>query len=345
MDPVPLVAFTRGPVLESIHYGSIAVVDAEGHLIAGAGDPDRLTTLRSAAKPFQAAVVVETGAFDHFAGTEPELAVIAGSHSGEPRHTEAVASMLVRAGLGTGALQTGIHPPFHDGTREELAAAGVAPTQLHHNCSGNHCGMLWACVHRQWDERTYVRMDHPLQRRIRSTLGVFSAWPETQIQIGIDGCSAPTFALPLFSMARAFARLASDGGLTETHAQAARRVRTAMVTCPEMVGGEGRFDSGLMAAAEGRILSKAGAEGCHGIALLDRGWALAVKIEDGAARAAPLAVVEALRQLDALAESQLDALSTHANPVIRNYRGEIVGEGRPLFELTPTGSPSGSGSG
>ena len=335
MDPIPLVAFTRGPIFESIHYGSIAVMDGDGRLVAAAGDPERLTTLRSSAKPFQAMVVVETGAFDRYAGTAQELALIAGSHSGEPRHTETVAAMLGRAGLSPEALQTGTHPPFDALTREALAAAGHEPTVLHHNCSGKHTGILWACVHREWDERTYVRPDHPLQRRIRSVVGVVSDWPEGEIPLSIDGCSVPTFALPLMSLARAFVRLGTGLGFSETHAVAAGRVRGAMLDHPEMVGGTGRFDTDLMTTGRRKILSKAGAEGCHGVALLEPGWAVAVKIEDGGVRAAPVVVLEVLRQLGALSDAQMEELAVHGNPVVRDYRGEIVGEGRPLFDLAP----------
>ncbi|MSQ22948.1 MAG: asparaginase [Chloroflexi bacterium] len=334
MDPVPLVAFTRGSVLESIHYGSLAVVDADGKLVASAGDPERLTTLRSTAKPFQAMAVLELGAFDRFNGTPSELAVAAGSHSGEPRHTTAVAAMLERAGFSVESLQTGVHPPYHEPTRDALTRAGTPPSALHHNCSGNHCGMLWACAHRDWDERTYVRPDHPLQRRIRSIIGIFAGWPEAEIPISIDGCSAPTFALPLMALARSFGRLASERGISETHAQAARRVRTAMVSHPEMVGGEGRFDTDLMQSAGGRILSKAGAEGCQAVALLDNGWGVGIKIEDGSARAAPVAVIETLRQLGAIGDEAIDVLSGHARPPVFNLRNEVVGEGHPLFTLS-----------
>ena len=337
MDAVPLVAFTRGLVLESIHYGSVAVVDSRGEIIASVGDPDRLTTLRSSAKPLQAMAVVETGAIDRFSGTAAELAVIAGSHSGEPGHTDTVARMLERVGFSAETLQCGTHVPFDREPADTLARQGLEPSPLHHNCSGNHTGMLWACAAREWDERTYVRPDHPLQRRIRSVIGVMSDWPEAEIPIGIDGCTAPTFSLPLLSLALAYARIAAVDELTETHAEAARRVREAMVEHPEMVGGEGRFDTDLMRAGSGRLLSKSGAEGCHALAVLGSGWGIGVKIEDGAARAGPIVALEVLRQLSVLEPAALASLARHANPIVRNHRGEVVGEGHPLFALTPHG--------
>ena len=334
MHASPLVTLTRGDRRESTHYGSIAVVDASGHMIASVGDPERPTFLRSSAKPFQAMVVVETGAADRFAVSPAELAVIAASHSGEPRHTEAVRGLLARAGLPIGALQPGTHPPLHAQTRQVLERNGEPPSVLHHNCSGKHCGMVCACVDEGWDIRTYVRPDHPLQRRVLSLLSEVAGIPSSDIPIAIDGCGVPTFALPLTAFARAFALLADVSALDAVHQESAIRVRDAMLAHPQMVAGEGRFDTDLMARAGGRILAKAGAEGCYGVALLDRGWGLALKIEDGNARAVPVAAAEALRQLDALTEADLSTLASHVRPSVRNYRDEVVGEALPAFTLT-----------
>jgi L-asparaginase II len=193
--------------------------------------------------------------------------------------------------------------------------------------------MVCACVAQGWDLRTYVRSDHPLQRRVRTLLAQAAGVPSEGIQIAIDGCGVPTFALPLTAFARAFARLADATALPAEHQAAAVRVRDAMIAHPEMVAGEGRFDTDLMLATGGRILAKAGAEGCYGAALLDRGWGLALKIEDGNARAVAIAVAEALRQIDALTASEVEALASHARPLVANYRGEIVGEAVPVFEL------------
>ncbi len=378
-QPVPLVGFTRGSIVESVHYGSIAVVDAEGRPVAGVGDVERLTTLRSAAKPFQAMAVVESGAAERFNASEAELAIIGGSHSGEPRHVETVRQMLERAGLGPEHLQCGTQPPFHEPTRLTLAAAGLEPSPLHHNCSGKHCGMLWACVHRGWDVGTYFRPDQPLQRAILGLMADMADCSTDSITVAIDGCGVPAFGMPLSAMATAFSRLAGGAvspspqllhfdpaqgtlppageegrggpaaGATgsefplkagrpvatyEQHPESAQRVVAAMVAHPEMVAGEGRFDTELMRQGHGRILAKGGAEGCEGAALLDRGSGIALKIEDGGARAAPVALIETLRQLGALTAADVAALSTYARPVVRSYRGEIVGEGKPLLTLS-----------
>jgi L-asparaginase II len=333
IDPAPLVAFTRGSSVESTHFGSIAIVDAEGQLIASVGDLERPTYMRSSAKPFQAMAFVETGAAAAFGVTPAELALIAASHSGEPRHTEAVRSLLERAGLTEEALLNGVHPPLHAPTRIALERAGEPPRPAHHNCSGKHCGMVCACVHQGWDLRTYIRPDHPLQRRVLSLIADVSAVARENISLAIDGCGVPTFGLPLSSFAQAFARLARAETLPDRHCGAAQTVRDAMLANPGMVAGEGRFDTRLMEAAGGRVLSKGGAEACQGLALLDRGWGIALKIEDGGARAVAVAAIEALRQLDALTERELEPLVEQARPPVRNYRDEIVGEARPLFTL------------
>jgi L-asparaginase II len=311
----------------------VAVVDAEGRLVAAVGDADRPTYLRSSAKPFQAMAFLETGAADAFAVTRAELALVAASHSGEPCHTTAVVELLARAGLTPAALLNGVHPPLHAPTRLALERSGVPPSPTHHNCSGKHCGMLCACVHQGWDIRTYIRPDHPLQRRILKLVAEITGVPRDEIAVGIDGCGVPAFGLPLKSFAHGFAGLADPSRLPTEHGEAAEVVRSAMISHPEMVAGEGRFDTRLMEATGGRLLAKGGAEACQGVSILDRGWGIAVKIEDGGARAVAVAVLETLRQLDALTGAELEPLNDFARPPVRNYRDEIVGEARPVFEL------------
>jgi L-asparaginase II len=326
------VSFTRGDLVESTHLGSIVVADETGRIVAAVGDPERVTIMRSSAKPFQAMAVLETGAAERFQLTPQEIALLASSHSGEPRHTTTVRDILARAGLEPEALQPGLHPPLHAPTRAALERAGVPPSPLHHNCSGKHCGMLCACVHQRWDVRTYVRPDHPLQRRILTLLAEMAGLAAATIRVGIDGCGVPSFGLPLVAIATAFARLVTSDG-HPAHADAADRVRTAMLAHPEMVAGEGRFDTDLMALTRGRILAKAGAEASYGAAIVDQGLGIALKIEDGGARAVAPAVVEALRQLGALNDQDADALGEHARPIVRNYRSEIVGEGCAHFRI------------
>lgn len=331
--PLPFVSFCRGTVDESVHYGSVAIVDAAGNLIASAGDPGRLTTMRSTAKPFQAMAVIEAGAAERFAMTPEEIAVVASSHSGEPRHTRLVRALLDRAGLGSEDLQCGTHPPLHAATRTDLERRGEPSSPLHHNCSGKHCGMLCACVAKGWDCRTYLRPDHAMQRSALKLLADVLGTPSRDIGVAIDGCGLPTYAAPLRSIALGYARLGSLTGL-ERHTAAAALVRDAMIAHPDVVAGEGRLDTDLMVAARGRLLAKAGAEACYGVALPEQGWGLALKIEDGGSRAVSVAVIEALLQIGALVDEETGSLQAYARPVVRNYRDEIVGWGRALFEVT-----------
>jgi L-asparaginase II len=333
MPAEPLVGFLRGRVVESVHHGSIAVVDERGRLVAQAGDPERPTTLRSSAKPFQAMHVVTSGTAERFRFSDAELALTAGSHSGEPRHTQTVQAMLERAGLTADALECGVHPPFHAPTRRALEERGEPASSLHHNCSGKHCGMLCSCVLANWDRRTYYHPDHPLQQGILRTMSAVTGIDSKEIEIAVDGCGVPTFAVPLRAFALSFARLATASNLDQDHVEAATRVRQAMVANPEMVAGEERLDTVLMSTAVGRVVSKSGAEACHGVALPELGLGIALKIEDGGTRAVSVALLEVLHQLDVLTSTEVEELHAFARPAVYNYRNELVGEGRSMFTL------------
>jgi L-asparaginase II len=337
-----LVEVTRGALVESVHRGSIAVVNAEGELVADLGDLTLKTYYRSAAKPFQAIPLLASGAADHFQLSPPELAVITGSHSGETIHRETVSSILRKIGLGETALQCGAHPPFDEAAAKALKAEGQPPTVLHHNCSGKHAGMLALTRFLGEPIEHYLDPDHPAQMLIRRALARFAAVSTEEIAIGIDGCSAPVFALPLRAMARSYARLTGwpHAGLDDDLGAAARRVIEAMTRHPEMVGGtNGRLDTDLMRVARGRIISKVGAEGVQLLGVLPTpryptGLGIAIKIEDGdTRRARDPVVIETLRQLGALDDEQCARLARYARSILRNHRRLEVGAVRPCFKL------------
>jgi len=345
-----LVEVMRGGRVESEHRGAIAVVDANGVLIAHSGDVGLISYLRSSAKPFQLLPLVESGAADRLGFTDVELAVIAGSHSGEPRHVAAVQSILHKIGLGEDALQCGIHVPFNADAAKALQAAGREPTALHNNCSGKHAGMLAQAVDRGLSTQDYLDPQHPVQVAIRQRLAELGGITFKEIGVGVDGCSAPCFALPLQAAALAFARLA-EAGRTPTGAlrgtqDAGSKIREAglarvarvMREYPEMVAGAGRLDTDLMRAAPGRVVSKGGAEGYHGMGIvMDDGPALgiAIKIGDGdGRRGAHPVVIETLRQMGVLDAAALRALKNYHTWKITNHRGIEVGEVRTNFKLT-----------
>ena len=328
------VEVVRGAILESSHRVHAAVVDAEGQLRASVGDPDRITYFRSGAKPFQAAPLVEDGALDRFGISIEELALCCGSHSGEPRHIEAAVSMLAKIGVDAEALACGPHAPYHEQSRRELAEAGLEPGRLHNNCSGKHIGMLALARAHGWEITGYNRPEHPVQGRILAELARWADVPYEAIGLGTDGCAAVCFALPLRQMAASYARLAAEAREGE---RAATYVVGAMVNYPEMVAGEGRLCTDLMDHTAGRLFAKAGAEGLYSVGVPGAELGIALKVEDGSARAVAPAILSILRQLDLISEDDLGSLWSHAYPDILNTVGDVVGQVRPRVTLQSPG--------
>lgn len=325
-----LVEVRRGSTVEGRHHGAIAVTDATGHLVAGAGDPQLVTFLRSAAKPFQALPIVTSGAADRFAFTDEELALAAASHNGEPAHQLAVRSLLAKLGLDEGALHCGIMPPIDRETAIRVGAGLLAPSALQCDCSGKHSGMLAVCLQQGWPLDTYEQPDHPLQREIRGIMGTFLGLPVEAIATGTDGCGVPTFAAPLANIARAWATLAVP---PEEYREAATRVLDAMGAAPYMVAGRGRLCTDLMNLAAPAVITKIGAEGVFCMALRERGLGVAIKIEDGSTRALPGVAASVLQQLGLWDEADAARLLALHSPEIRNHTATLVGELHPIFTL------------
>ena len=341
-----LVEVTRCNRVESRHRGSIAVVSPDGELLASFGDPDELTFVRSAAKPFQLAPFVASGRFDRYDLPSPveALAVMSGSHTGEDRHVRTVQAILRGGGLTRDVLACGVAVPSDSETAERLIRDGEPPTVLRHNCSGKHAGMALHAKAAGWPVETYWQPDHPVQRAALETISMMSGTPASEIVTGTDGCGAMTFALPLRALALAFARLAEPSAVPDAGMRDAfRRIRDAMMAHPELVAGERHeFDTALMRAAPGRLVSKWGAEGVQGVGISvgarGKGMSaagLALKVEDGdrSRRARHAASCEALRQLGALDDVQLARLREYADPQILDPRGDVAGAVRPAFSL------------
>jgi L-asparaginase II len=337
-DELPiLVEVRRGAIVESLHRGAIVVADPEGQVVARLGNDAFITSTRSTIKPIQAIPFITSGAADHFSVDERELAVVCASHEGEPIHTEAVAGMLARAGLDESALRCGAHAPYSAATAKALEASGQHFNQLHNNCSGKHTGMLMTAVLRGLPLDDYVSAEHPVQREIISTFARLADLDES-LPTAIDGCAAPTFGVPLRSLAIAFARLVSQEDQDSASSGAIRRIVAAMINHPEMVGGtKGRFDTELLRAGHGKLICKVGAEASYSVAVLPferfpRGVGIAFKMEDGSYRGLGPTVVETLAQLGVLTEQELGR-SRHSTS--RSLCGEgNVGEVRAIFKLT-----------
>jgi L-asparaginase II len=343
IDSLPaLVEVTRGSMIESRHRGFIAVVDAAGAVVASLGDIRTPACFRSAAKPFQTIPIVTSGAASRYGFTSRELAVVTGSHSGESAHLETVLSILNKIALDESALKCGAHMPFDDASAKRLRAENREPRALHNNCSGKHAGMLAFAKHIGEPVENYLDPDHPIQRRILSTLARFADAPVDEIEVAVDGCGAPVFGLSVEAMARSYARLAGarHTEIEPEFTRAADAVAGAMIEHPEMVGGtRDRLDTELMLVAKGEIISKAGAEGTQllGVKPNDRypkGLGIAVKIEDGdIRRARDPVVIETLRRLGLLDNDQLAKLAHYTRSTVFNHRGIEVGEVRTCFTL------------
>lgn len=308
-----------------MHALAACAVDPQGGVALSYGDVDVPVYLRSAAKPFIAAAVVESGAAAHFGFGARELAVIAASHNGEPFHVAAVRGILGTIGLGPADLRCGTHPPSYEPAAAALAAAGEAPSALHNNCSGKHAGILAMCVHLGLDTATYLEATHPVQRRVLALCARLVGEPLDALPLGLDGCGIPVFATSLRHAALGFARFASLHGISDADAQALLTVREAMAAEPAYVGGTARFDSALLAVTRGRIVGKAGAEGVHADALVRESLGLVLKVVDGGKRAVAPATMALLGELGALEHRETDALAEFAHPIVRNVAGRVVG--------------------
>jgi len=332
MNPV-LVEVLRGAHVESAHRGSVAVFDGDGKPVWELGDTARPVFPRSAVKAIQALPFVESGAADAYGFGQRELAFACASHSGEAAHAELASAMLEKAGLDGGALECGAHWPMSQAATVALARSGASPSALHNNCSGKHSGFLCTCRHAGFDHHGYVKAGHALQEIVRGTLEEVTGAAHGEDNRGTDGCSIPTYAVPLRDLARAFARMATGQGLGPRRARAAKRLLSACMAEPFLVSGTDRADKALMSAAPGRVFVKTGAEGVYCAALPELGLGIALKCDDGAGRAAEAMIAAVLAKLPAGEEALVAELARLANPVLKNWNGVEVAGLRPTAAL------------
>lgn len=335
MNPI-LVEVTRGGHVESQHAGALAVVDADGAVLAQLGDIARPIFPRSAVKVLQALPLVASGAADQLGLNDAELALACASHNGEPLHVQTAAGMLAKVGLDLTALECGAHWPSYDKATRALAAAGEEPNALHNNCSGKHAG--FACVacalHGGPGLRGffcgYVQPGHAVMREVTAALQAATGMDLSIAPRGTDGCAIPTYAIPLRQLAFAFARVATGHGLSADHARAATRLRQAVAREPFMVGGSGRFDTRVMQRLGERAFVKVGAEGVYCAALPERGLGVAIKMDDGNnARAVEVVMASLIEALLPLADDDAVFMRSLSEPVLRNWTGSEVGGLRP----------------
>jgi L-asparaginase II len=339
MHPAPLVATTRGYpstgyAVENIHFGSVAVVDAAGRLLYSSGDPDFMTFTRSALKPFQALPFVLDDGPARFGLTRDELALLCASHSGEEKHLSGVRSILGKIDVGENRLACGCAVPLYYDATGLPAPAERRWTPVHHNCSGKHSGFLAWCRLHGAPLDGYVDPGHPLQRAIRATLAECVHMNEEQLPTGIDGCSAPNYAMPLARLAHLYARLA-QGSRDEQLGGALGDLFDAMTARPDLVSGEARTDLAWMNAGDGDWVAKIGADAVQAIGIRSAGIGIAVKVSDGAVRALHPAVWSVLDQLGLLDARKRALLEPYRAPAIQNARGTVAGEVHAVFTLQP----------
>ncbi len=332
-----LVEVSRGDMVESYHRGAAAVVRANGQLVVAWGDVERAVYARSAIKPLQALALVETGAADRFRLGDEEIALACASHGGESAHIECVTRWLARVGLNPEDLECGPHLPLNEQAAAELLRAGALVSRLHNNCSGKHAGFLTTALHLGEPTRGYLNADHPVQRYWQQVLADMARADLTQAPVGVDGCGIPVRGLSLRETATAMARLADPTGLTATRAAAARAVVRAMIKAPFMVAGSGRFCTEVIRHAPVPLVVKTGAEGVFTAALPGKGLGIALKIDDGAARAAAVAIGAILISIGALDGAVRDRLADHLQPPVSNRTGLIIGHMRPAAAWLPHG--------
>ena len=322
------VEVTRGKLVESRHRGLGVVVDGDGRTVFSFGEADARVFPRSACKAMQALPLIESGAADAYGLSTSELALSCSSHSGEDAHVATAASILSKAGRDLSALECGAHWASDPTVLIHQARTIETPTALHNNCSGKHSGFVCTCVHAGFEVKGYIDYDHPLQQEIRGTMEVLTGSVIGHDSCGTDGCSIPTYAVPLKGLAHGFAKMATGNTLSAERAKASRRLMEACMAEPFYVAGTNRACTKLMQIAPGKIFAKTGAEGVFIAALPEQGLAMAVKCEDGTTRAAEAMIFALISRYFEKGGEVHEKLMAMANKSMSNWNGMHVGDVR-----------------
>jgi L-asparaginase II len=325
----PLTEIWRGPLAESRHLGHAVICDGKGEIVEAWGNPEEPVLPRSSAKMIQALPLVESGAAAKHGLNAERLALACASHNGAFMHTERVNAWLAELGLSDDDFRCGPQMPDDEEARYGLIRAHEQPCQVHNNCSGKHAGFLTLARHVGAGPE-YVEADHPVQRACLAAFEEVTG--EASPGYGIDGCSAPNFITTVHGMARAMARFACAQEGADARQSAQHRLWQAMVAHPELVAGEGRACTGLMRACTEPVALKTGAEGFFVAILPSREMGIALKVADGATRAAECTIAALLVRLGVL-DPLHPAARRYLNAPIYNRRGIETGRIRPVEGL------------
>lgn len=338
----PLVELTRGEIVESIHLGTVVISDNVGNVLFSLGEPEFVTYLRSTAKPLQVLALLEHSDVEQYHFEDDEIAIMCASHSGTDEHVAVLKRLQKRIDINETDLQCGIHLPFDRVTANRIIRGEAQPSNLQHNCSGKHSGMLALAKLLAEPIENYLIPDQPTQQLILRTCGEMFGVPADQFEMGIDGCSAPVFAVPMHNAARAYALLCQPEKLTLQRARACHHVTHAMMTHPFLIAGPERFDTAVMEALPGKLIAKTGAEGYFGLGIMPNAvypgspaMGIMVKISDGdlKERARPVVCMAVLRHLGLITPQAEVSLKEFDTGSISNWRNIPVGEIRPSTEL------------
>ncbi len=326
MNPI-LVELKRAEVLESFHRGVICVVDENNQVVYSRGDIQQVCYPRSAMKFFQHIPLITSGIFDSYGFTNQQLAVMCGSHNGESAHTAVVKTILDRIELNEDSLKCGAQPPALKKDYHEMIKNNQEPQPIHNNCSGKHAGFLAWSKFKQKATESYLSPEHPLQQEIRKVVADFFELKPEELQLGMDGCSAPTFAMPVINQAIAFKNLVCPPKhFDDKTKKAAERIVNSVVEFPDMVAGTQRYCTDLMRVTKGRIVGKTGADGVYCIGIPSKKWGIAIKIDDGKMGPQYQVAQELLKNLNLITEEEVAELEKYREFEMKNFAGNITGK-------------------
>ncbi len=326
MNPI-LVKNTRGGVVESFHRGSICVVDESGKVIWSLGDVNQVSFPRSALKLFQHLPLLVSGAFDAYGFTEKDLALMCGSHNGEIQHTTQVQSMLNTLKLEILNLKCGAQPPTLKSDFVHLIKSNQEPSAIHNNCSGKHSGFLAYCQYNQLPLDSYLDESHPLHQAIKKVTAQFYEIDEKNLIVGVDGCSAPIFGMPLYNQALAYKNLAASEKFgSKKLTESCERILSAIARNPEMIAGTKRYCTDLIRVTKGRIIGKTGADGVYSLCIPEKKWGIGIKVDDGKMGPQYQIAHELLQELKLITHDEAEELEAYGNVKVKNYAGNEIGD-------------------
>lgn len=328
-----LIEITRGDAAESTHRGAFVVVNDQRVVVASAGDIDHPIYPRSAVKPLQALPLIESGAADRWRLSDGELALACASHSAEPRHIDSVLAWLKKVGLSERDLACGPQAPISEAARDQLLLQNVCPGRVHNNCSGKHAGFLSTAAHLGEPTVGYLEVEHPVQQRVKKVLTEITDIDLDEATVGVDGCGAPVFGMPLRGLALAMARYGTGTGLSEPRAKAAAQFYRAMVRKPFMISGTVRWGTHAMQITGERLAVKGGAEGVYCAIVPEERIGIALKIDDGGSRAAEALMGLLLTRYAGLGSNLSAKIERLSFPPVFNAEGKVVGATRLAGEV------------